>query len=273
MEYVDVFISHQKGDQAKARALKHRIEKDLKFSCYLDAADDKLKGKKKTIAQRRALAERIRQKLRNCRCIIFAYTPQGLELSHWMPWELGFFDGRWGPRQIGRYNLDEPHPALAKADGERQADTSSKLEYLLIYEEVTPDNLHDFLGRACSVRALADRADVDGDRLATLLVGMSRDPVNFAFDAWAYLITLQRELWRYLPASLPAGIAPPAAAQSAEPFWNGAMRANADLRGLLQPLADMMKPPEQLQRKVEALIARTRQGHEEAIAMSLPGRG
>jgi len=272
MDYVDVFISHQQRDEAKAVALKDRIEKKLKFSCYIDVADEALKDEKKTVAEQRALAERIRQKLRNCRCIIFAYTPRALELSHWMPWELGFFDGRWGPRQIGRYNLDEPPSGGAEPGRARQADMPRVLEYLLIYDELTPDNLHDFLRRACSTRALADRADVDGDRLATLLVGMTRDPVNFAFDAWAYLISLQRELSTYLPAGSPAGIAPPAA-QSADAFWHGAMQANAELRRSLQSFADMMKPPEQLQRQAEALIARARQGHEGAAAASLVVRG
>src|SRR5258707_920285 len=107
-----------------------------------------------------------------------------------------------------------------KSDAVRQT-----AKYLRIYEEVMPDDLHDFLRRACSVRALADRADVDGDRLATLLVGMSRDPVDFGLDARAYLITLQ-------------------------------------------PFADMMKPPDRLQREVEALIARSRKGHVDAVATS-----
>ena len=33
MDYVDVFISHQQRDKAKALALKDWIDKDLRFSC------------------------------------------------------------------------------------------------------------------------------------------------------------------------------------------------------------------------------------------------
>ncbi len=267
MDYVDVFISHQQRDESKAVALKNRIEKDLKFSCYIDVADPELAPQKdRTIAEERALAERIRRKLRGCRCIIFAHSSQALARSRWMPWELGFFDGRWGPRQIGRYDLDEPGPAPAKRGRAREADKPRMLEYLHIYEEVTPDNLHDFLRRACSTRALADRADVDGDRLATMLIGMSRDPLNFAFDAWAYLIALQQEFSRQLSGGM-AGLGRPGAA-SPEAFWGAALQANDSLRRALQPVADMMKLPDRLRGEMEAMIAEAREGHEKAIGHS-----
>jgi len=35
MDYVHVFISHQQGNKAKALALKDRIDKDPRFSCYI----------------------------------------------------------------------------------------------------------------------------------------------------------------------------------------------------------------------------------------------
>jgi hypothetical protein len=44
MSCVDVFISHQQLDTAKAVALKDKIE-DLKFSCYISAEDVELSDK------------------------------------------------------------------------------------------------------------------------------------------------------------------------------------------------------------------------------------
>src|SRR5262249_43550701 len=154
--------------------------------------------------EEKALAEYIRQKLRDCRCIIYAHSTQTLS-SRWMQWELGFFDGRWGPHQIGRYDLDEGRAQPDGSDQDNQSGKTSVLEYLPIYEALTPRNLADFLRRACSTRALADRADVDVDRLATLLAGMSRDPVNFTFDAWAYVMALQHQFWSQLPGGFGAG--------------------------------------------------------------------
>jgi hypothetical protein len=52
------------------------------------------------------LTHRIRERLRGCRCLIFAYRSRS-HVSRWMLWELGFFDGRWDGRLIGLYDLDE----------------------------------------------------------------------------------------------------------------------------------------------------------------------
>jgi hypothetical protein len=262
MTYVDAFISHQQRDKAKAIALKDKI-KGLGFSCFIDADDPELSQKKeRTVAEQRALAERIRGKLRNCRCIIYAYTAQSLE-SRWMPWELGFFDGRWGPRQIGLYDLDEG--GARAADAPRDAGHASALEYLHIYEELTPGSLRDFLQQACSTRALADRADVDVDRLATLFAGMSRDPVNFTLDAWAYTVTLQQQFWsRIAGRSLGPG------AQQPEAMWEAAMKAGEILRGALQPFAAAARPPAGAQRQSDALMAAFREGGEQALQVSRP---
>ena len=65
------------------------------------------KGSKKTLpVDYKMLTDRIREHLRSCRCLIFAFSAKS-RASRWMPWELGFFDGRWGRRLIGLYDLDE----------------------------------------------------------------------------------------------------------------------------------------------------------------------
>lgn len=263
MGYVDVFISHGQKDKPRAGALKKKIEA-MGFSCFIDADDPVLAEKKaRGREEEKALAEYIRQKLRDCRCIIYAHSTQTLT-SRWMQWELGFFDGRWGPRQIGRYDLDE---GRQQPDQDNDPGKSSVLEYLHIYQELTPRNLEDFLRRACSTRALADRADVDVDRLATLLAGMSRDPVNFAFDAWAYMMALQRQFWSQLPGGVGAGAVGPSP-QPFEAFMRAAMQAGETLRNQMQPFAKAMQPPASVQREEEGMTMGGRQISEHALGAS-----
>jgi hypothetical protein len=238
-----------------------------KLSCYIDADDPELApNKSNTVEADRALAERIRSKLRDCRCIIYAYSMQSLS-SRWMPWELGFFDGRWGPRQIGLYNLDEGHASAHNRSQESAAHRSGVLEYLRIYEELNPDNLRAFLLRACSTRALADRADVDVDRVATLLAGMSRDPVNFALDAWFYLITLQQQFWSRFPGGVASGFSGPGV-QPPAALWGDVIRAGENLHGLLEPLAAALRPPVGMQHASEAQTAAFRKDAEQALKVS-----
>jgi hypothetical protein len=261
MSYVDAFISHYRTDMEKARALEQRI-KGWGFSCFIDGDDAELAKKKenrRSVEDDLTLAAYIRGKLRDCRCIIYAYSASSPQ-SRWMQWELGFFDGRWGPRQIGRYDLDE-----GRADGgEGDARKQDVLEYLHVYEELRPETLRDFLRGACSTRALADRADVDVDRLATLLTAKSRDPVNFTLDAWAYLTALQRQFWSRWPAVFPA-LGP--AGRPPEAPW-AAMKAAGGFRDLWQPFAEAMKPPERLQRRNEALTRVMREDGEKALHLS-----
>lgn len=192
--YVDVFISHKMEDEAKARSLKRRIERDFQLTCWIDAEDKEMVRlqKEKPVDYKR-LTDRIREHLRTCRCLIFAYSA-GSHGSRWMPWELGFFDGRWGRRLIGLYDLDDgakENPAQAQS-----GDQDAIPEFLQIYSELKPATLGAFLRYAHSPRALSDRADVDIDRWANLVAGVMRDPVNVSIDAWQFWISYQQALWR-----------------------------------------------------------------------------
>src|SRR5438552_17185988 len=105
--YVDVFISHKSKDAEKAQRLKRRIVDDYRLSCWIDADDEEMQRLQQAQpVDYKLLTDRIREHLRTCRCLIFAYSSQSRD-SLWMPWELGFFDGRWGRRLIGLYDLDE----------------------------------------------------------------------------------------------------------------------------------------------------------------------
>ena len=97
--YVDVFISHKMEDAEKAQRLKRRIE-SFGLTCWIDADDAEMERIQKALpVDYKLLTDRIREHLRTCRCLIFAFSAKSRE-SRWMPWELGFFDGRWGR---GRY--------------------------------------------------------------------------------------------------------------------------------------------------------------------------
>jgi hypothetical protein len=180
MQYVDVFISHKFEDLAACEALADRVSA-WGFSCYIDGRDAELFQEG---ASPRAVAERIRQNLRFCQCLVFAYSSRSPK-SHWMPWELGFFDGRWGPRQIGLYDLD---PAEARNPEQ------DKQEYLQIYDHLGPDTLRPFLERACSARAMSDRVDADVDRLAAWITGAMRNPADFAVGCLQFNTSLMGAL-------------------------------------------------------------------------------
>jgi hypothetical protein len=72
-----------------------------------------------------------------------------------------------------------------------------------MYTELRRETLHDFLRDVCSTRALANRADVDVDRFATLLTGMFRNPADFMLGCWQYSLSLQQQVWErsFLPSA------------------------------------------------------------------------
>jgi hypothetical protein len=192
--YVDVFISHKSDDVDKARRLRQRIVDKYRLSCWIDADDKEMKRiQDARPVDYELLTDRIREHLRICRCLIFAYSAKS-RASLWMPWELGFFDGRWGRRLIGLYDLDEravENPAQPMQSG----DESGIPEFAQIYRELTPATLEDFLKYVRSPRALSDRADVDIDRWSNLLAGTMRDPVNVSIDALQFWISYHQAFW------------------------------------------------------------------------------
>jgi hypothetical protein len=271
MSYVDVFVSHKLEDQDKAIALEATI-RGWGFSCYIDADDPELVRMKSAEAvDERALADRIRGRLRNCRCFIYAYSARSLR-SRWMQWELGFFDGRWGPRHIGLYDLDDGRGAAEQSDGRGQ--TPGVPEFLHIYRGLTSADLREFLADACSTRALADRADVDVDRAASLLAGMSRDPINFMIDAWDYLIAFQQQCWTRgvtgfpQPAGSSGRREPDGPLPADSELWRVAMRMNAGMREMMQPFADAMKPSPHLRQLSDAATGAFKERGENALAAS-----
>jgi hypothetical protein len=72
--YVEVFISHKMEDAEKAKALKRCIE-TFGLTCWIDADDDAMKRLQQVEpVDYAALTDRIREHLRTCRCLIFAFS-------------------------------------------------------------------------------------------------------------------------------------------------------------------------------------------------------
>jgi hypothetical protein len=93
----DVFLSHSSEDADVIAGVKTLLEKEG-TSVYVYWADDDQ-------AQRvtPATAARLRARMQNCRSLIYASSGASAN-SKWMPWELGYFDGR-KPRRVAIFPL------------------------------------------------------------------------------------------------------------------------------------------------------------------------
>jgi len=182
MHHVDVFIFHHQDDAKAARNLKTIIT-DWGYSCHCSADDPDPDPESGAGLPAAALADRIRGRLRSCRCLIHAFCA-GSGPERWLPWQLGFFDGRWGARHIGLYSLDGGDAPVTLGD------------FAGLYTALTPGTLRSFLEDTCSTRALAGRADVDVERMASLMAGAMNNPVEFWVGCLQYFVGFQQQLWR-----------------------------------------------------------------------------
>lgn len=199
MEFVDVFISHNQQDQLRCEMLRQMIEM-WGFSCYVDFTDP---------ANARApnaedLAMGIREKLRASRCLIYAYSAQS-QHSKWMPWEIGFYDGRWGKHKIVLFDLDHlsqySDPAAVGTTRASTIDMFTVQEFLSMYRSVSVNELQELLVDLASQRTLVDRADVDLDRLTSLMSGAIQNPIGFYIGCFQYAVALHSQMFGVRSAS------------------------------------------------------------------------
>lgn len=87
----DIFLSHSYLDADEILALKDLIDA-MGFSVYVDWVIDKEWERNKVTAK---TADRLRQRMTQCQSLLYA-TSGNSTGSKWMPWELGYFDGRKG---------------------------------------------------------------------------------------------------------------------------------------------------------------------------------
>lgn len=115
----DIFLSHAFQDAELIVGLKLKLEQDFGHTVYVDWVDDPQLDRSKVTA---ATAEALRVRMHRCRCLLYAAT-ENSTASKWMPWECGYFDGKFGRSAI------LPITDYAKSDYQGQ-------EYLGVYPYV-----------------------------------------------------------------------------------------------------------------------------------------
>lgn len=91
----DVFLSHCLTDAQEVLGVKALLEA-AHLSVYVDWVEDPQLDRSRVTP---ATAARLRQRMNTCRSLVFA-TSHASASSKWMPWELGYFDGKGGKVSI-----------------------------------------------------------------------------------------------------------------------------------------------------------------------------
>ncbi len=99
----DVFLSHSFTDAKDIYGVKLLIEQQGR-SVYVDWIEDKQLDRNNVTA---ATAEILRRRMCSCKSLIYA-TSKSSSSSKWMPWELGYFDGR-RPGRVSIFPLLEEY--------------------------------------------------------------------------------------------------------------------------------------------------------------------
>jgi len=169
-EYHDVFLSHRFADREAVQELHDHIEQNLGYSVYVDWIEHPDLDR---AAVRRETAEHFRRVMRASGCLLFYAGPNAPE-SKWMPWELGFFDGRQGARRIAVFVDD-----LASYQAAQQ-------EYLNLYTVIDRDSLPGFLEEALEDTAALTSATFD--QWQRHLDKAWHDPADYALSVmqWCY---------------------------------------------------------------------------------------
>lgn len=92
----DFFLSHAKVDERLVFAVKRRLV-DLGYSVYVDWIDDAHLARE-TVSS--STAATLRTRMDNSAGLLYL-TTRASAASKWMPWEIGYFDGKRGADRIG----------------------------------------------------------------------------------------------------------------------------------------------------------------------------
>ena len=90
-DHFDIFFSHRSIDYSALLVLKDAIE-DYGFTIYVDDVQDPFLKREDV---NKNTAKLLRKRIDQSDCLLFATTDTSPE-SKWMPWELGYADGRSG---------------------------------------------------------------------------------------------------------------------------------------------------------------------------------
>jgi len=120
----DVFLSHSYIDKEKIASVKYYLEL-LGLSVYIDWIDDKQLVRNRVTKE---TANRIKTRMKKCKSLVYVFSDNS-NLSKWMPWELGYFDGIKGRIAV--------LPIARFSDNNAYKGT----EYLGLYPYVTRDQI------------------------------------------------------------------------------------------------------------------------------------
>ena len=85
----DIFLSHSSKDADVIYALKKDLE-GFNYSVYVDWIEDPDMDRSKVNPD---TAKRLQKRMDACSCLLYATSPNASN-SKWMPWELGYLDGK-----------------------------------------------------------------------------------------------------------------------------------------------------------------------------------
>ncbi|KAB2931400.1 MAG: TIR domain-containing protein [Leptonema illini] len=116
-KYYDIFLSHSFLDASTILGIKVELER-MGYSVYVDWIEDKQLDRTKV---NKYTARVLQERMNQSKCLFFA-TSDNHSNSKWMPWELGFMDGKKDKAAI-----------LPVLDHDPGNDSYSGQEYLGVY--------------------------------------------------------------------------------------------------------------------------------------------
>lgn len=115
----DIFLSHSSEDADVIAGIKAMLQREA-LSVYVDWLEDPQLDRSRVTT---ATADQLRARMNHCRYLLYASSTASGR-SKWMPWELGYFDGR-RPGRVGIL-------PLVRSPG----DSFSGQEYLGLYPTI-----------------------------------------------------------------------------------------------------------------------------------------
>lgn len=117
----DIFLSHSYLDRELILGITEQLER-MGYVVYVDWRQDSQLNRDKVT---KGTAETVRGRINQSKSLFFA-TTEGAKDSRWMPWELGYMDGRKGKSAILPVGQDDDAGDVYKGQ-----------EYLGIYPYIT----------------------------------------------------------------------------------------------------------------------------------------
>ncbi|MFN4229650.1 toll/interleukin-1 receptor domain-containing protein [Parvibaculum sp.] len=139
----DIFLSHSVRDDTLVLGVKAWLE-DQNRTVYVDWIDDPQLDRSKVTP---STAEMLRQRMDRCESLIYLHS-ENSGTSKWMPWELGYFDGKSGA------------VAILPVTKTEQTNFSGQ-EYLGIYPWIDQGSL-DLYGSESRMRVHKSSSDYKG---------------------------------------------------------------------------------------------------------------